>query len=499
MNKRIMNIVNFVRGIEPRSETDLYTPVVKQLETDKKYGIPSTYLLQYDAMRREDFRALFRGDVCAEKGVWLENCRELIEKVGLTWRGRAGYDWDWFVNVGFLMGYTPKQREAIIDEVFGCFKELFGYFPEVVGSWLIDAYSMRYMYEKYNVRAFCICREQWAVDAYSLWGGFFNGGYYPSVNNMLCPAQSPENQIGAPVFRMLGPDPIYSYDELKYKSGFTSGCWTMEPAWQSGQSSEIIDWYFKEYYTMPCLSFAHATTGQENSFGWQTFGNGYVMQIEKLATLREKGIVSILTLGETAKDFCKAYPSTPPQVLAASDDWAGNGIRTSWYNCINYRANIFLFNGKLFFRDINVFNDEYRERYLDTPCTDWQARYDNLPVVDSRLWSKDGKECGLFLTQEVRDISLREESDEKLTVDVQFADKMGMISFSPDGIEFRDCGALEYRVGAPEDDARIALRGNVLEFTHNGFDYTVHIDGKIRQSKDGFTLYPSGNVLKINL
>lgn len=77
MKKRIMNVVNFVRGIEPRWETDLYTPVVSEIEVNKQYRIPATFLLQYDAMLREDFRQLFQKEKSEyiETGVWFENCR----------------------------------------------------------------------------------------------------------------------------------------------------------------------------------------------------------------------------------------------------------------------------------------------------------------------------------------------------------------------------------------------------------------------------------------
>ena len=33
------------------------------------------------------------------------------------------------------------------------------------------------------------CREQYAVDAYTFWGGYSSGGYYPSKNRMLCADQ----------------------------------------------------------------------------------------------------------------------------------------------------------------------------------------------------------------------------------------------------------------------------------------------------------------------
>ena len=205
----------------------------------------------------------------------MEMNRQLTEKLGIPWRGRPGFDWDWYVNPGFLPAYTPTQREAIIDEVFAAFATHFGYYPQVAGSWLLDAHSMAYMSEQYHVKAFCICREQYAVDAYTLWGGYYSGGYYPSKNNMLCPASRAENTISTPVFRMLGIDPIYGYDEQINHAGFEQGCCTMEPVWSSGNNSDVLDWYFRQYFENPCVCFSHCTTGQENSFGWEKMKKGY--------------------------------------------------------------------------------------------------------------------------------------------------------------------------------------------------------------------------------
>jgi hypothetical protein len=317
MKKRIMNVVNFVRGCEPRKEMDLFTPVKNEIEIDRQYNIPHTFLLQYDAMLREDFCALFSEEQKhegTELGVWMENCRTLIEGLGIEWRGRPGYDWDWYVNPGFLMAYTPKQREAIIDEVFRKFKEIFGDYPTVVGSWLLDAYSMEYMSKTYRIKAFCICREQFAVDAYTLWGGYYSGGYYPSRNNMLSPAQTKEAQIDTPVFRMLGIDPIYGYDE-KYKPLPFRGCATLEPGWSFGQAPEIVDWYLDTYYRTPCLSHAQMTTGQENSFGWKMIGPGYPLQMERLAALRDAGDIVIEPLGTTGEAYKNAFSETPAAAL----------------------------------------------------------------------------------------------------------------------------------------------------------------------------------------
>lgn len=496
--KKIMNIVNFVRGIEPRWEMDLYTPVVEQIKCNKKYGIPNTFLLQYDAMHRQDFRELFlkEQDENMELGVWLENCRELIEKVGLQWRGREGYDWDWYVNVGFLPGYEPAQREAIIDEVFRLFKEIFGEYPQVVGSWLMDAYSMDYMCQKYDIKAFCICREQYAVDAYTLWGGYSSGGYYPSKNNMLCPAQSKENQIPAPVFRMLMADPIYNYDgEAK---GY--GVCTLEPGWKNGQDPEITDWYFDTYYKTPCLTHAQATTGQENSFGWDCFGEGYGMQIDKLVKLQRQGVVCLQKLGDTGAWYQKNFCVSAPTAQVALEDWRGAGQKTVWYNCKNYRANLHFSEGRLYLRDLTKFDDRYPERYLQKPCEGWIATYDNLPIVDARLWSNPDKVCELCFVKQVSEIEIAEYSDSQLQIKVKFVEGTeGEVLLSEESIDFENCGDLYYRCGTPSEETNLLFAENCLKGKQRGFVYEMPIIGNVMPNGEGFLLQPKNSMLSLQL
>ena len=72
MNQKVMNIVNFVRTDfvnaktarkSPEKKEMIYQTVVNQIHVNKKYGIPNTFLLQYDAMRKNRYRELFLNEL----------------------------------------------------------------------------------------------------------------------------------------------------------------------------------------------------------------------------------------------------------------------------------------------------------------------------------------------------------------------------------------------------------------------------------------------------
>ena len=158
MKRKIVNIINFIRGVEPRDpELDLLEPVVNQIRILKEYGLSGTFLIQYDAMQKEEFTKLLRKEMSQkiEVGAWLEIVQPLAEKAGLPWRGREGFAWDWHGQVGFSVGYTPKERERLADVFMEDFKTTFGEYPSSVGSWLIDAHTLSYLSDTYGIAASC--------------------------------------------------------------------------------------------------------------------------------------------------------------------------------------------------------------------------------------------------------------------------------------------------------------------------------------------------------
>ena len=167
--ENIVNIVNFIRGAEPRRRwIDLVEPVREQIRLMKENHLKGTFLVQYDAMLREDILSLLKplDPEQFELGIWFEMNQPHVQAAGLKWRGRPGFEWDWHANVGFSVGYLPEEREKLTDVIFEKFRECFGRDARSVGSWMIDAHTLAYMADKYGIVASCNCKESGNV----IWG-----------------------------------------------------------------------------------------------------------------------------------------------------------------------------------------------------------------------------------------------------------------------------------------------------------------------------------------
>lgn len=404
--KKIVNIVNFIRGIEPRPgrNIDLVRPVREQIRIMKDLRIRGTFLVQYDALLNEEIVGLLKQrPEDSEVGLWLEVVQSQAEAAGIKWRGR--FPWDWHNDVGFLIGYSVQERKRLIDVCIDKFKEIFGISPKVVGSWHIDAVSMRYLSEKYAIEACCICRDQIGTDGYTLQGGYYNQAYYPCKKNMFSPAQTKKNQIDMPVFRMLGSSAAFAYDfQLCDYDGVHATIPTLEPA-QLAHNNEWGEFLLDEIYGGNGLAFQYAQIGQENSFGWDKMCDGIEFQFKKVAEMAKNGQTEILTLGESGKWFRVHFSLTPATTYVADKKWRENNVKSYWYDSRYYRVNFFLEDGVLRIRDLYVFNENFEEKYLKTNCVSAACEYRNPPVFDGVLYSNKEKKlkagCYFYCGEEV--------------------------------------------------------------------------------------------------
>ena len=468
--KKIASIINFVRSVEPRERDESYLPVTleNELELCARYGWRSTVLLQYDALIRADYQAILRryGDA-VEPGLWLEIVEPLADAAGVPWEG--GYVWDWTGGVNYLQHYSPAQRVRLLDAACAGFRAVFGHDPKAVGCWILDSFSLQYLRETYGVEAACICREQVGTDYSTLWGGFYNGAYYPCKNNILCPAGSRETQIDVPVFRMLGPDPIYQYDMGLGEPEKPQGVCTLEPVYEEGGGCEDwVRWYLRENYGDKCLSHAYAQFGQENSFGWEKIRQGLPMQFRLLDEAVRRGEIELMTLCESAAWYRDAFSLTAPAAICADSDWKDAGSRTVWYSCRNYRVNILCRDGEAWIRDFHLFDDRYEDPCLHTNNTQPRTGCFTLPVMDGFRFSAGGVVAGIRLCRggaPVRsDAPFVSEAREPDAVTATF----GALRF--------DCSADRLRVTLPPDCELVFQTADVPDLPYRrATDDTLHM------------------------
>ena len=514
MKRQILNLINFIRGIEPRCEMDLVTPVRKQIELANKYGLKTTFLIQYDALMDSTYTDMLLGldPDRFEIGVWFEIVQPLCDKAGIKWTGR--FPWDWHAHCGFSVGYTEAEREKLIDILFSDFREKFGYYPRSFGSWAFDAHTLRYASEKYGLDAACNCKDQWGTDGYNKWGGYYNQAYYPSKNNVFAPAQSRGNMIDVPVFRMLGSDPILQYDLGLDVSGGAGvqGVVSLEPVYTGnlggGGVPRWVDWYLSENYSGRCLSFGYAQAGQENSFGWDGMRAGLEYQYAKFAEMCAAGKLEVETLGESGRWYKQTYAETPASVVAAADDMNGSGRRSVWYSSKFYRVNIYAEGGRFWIRDIHLFREDYKERYLGGVCDSNSLTYDNLPVVDGYRFSGHGIRAGLYPVTDggerlLYSEMLYEEKDGAAFVTFT-GTPCGDVTFilNEDNITVRKTGqhplSLEYRYDPEAADKYIDVTDiapESISLRYNNFNYSIAVTaGEISENR---IIYKEG--IKLNL
>lgn len=401
-NRQIVNLVNFVRAVEPRTSIDLIGTVREEIALMKKHHLRGTFLLQYDALIRDEYVTLMRelDPEQFELGVWYEIVQPQVEQAGLKWTGR--YPWDWHVHCGFPMGYTVPEREKLVDVLFDRFFQCFGYYPRVFGSWIFDSHTARYVCDRYRIDAFCNCKEQYGTDGYTLWGGYYGQGYYPSRTNAFMPAQTVQQQLPAPVFRMLGSDPVYQYDlgvSINDDTKHSQGVITLEPVYPVGGGLPAwVDWYMQENFNGDCLSFGYAQAGQENSFGWNKIRDGLTQQCALLEQLCKEGKIEVEPLGETGRWFQKTYTTTPASAITAHTAYDDPDRSSVWYSTKHYRINLYGDHGSVRIRDLHVFREDCPDPFENTVCTENSAIYETLPVVDGNLYTGNGVWAGAYFT-----------------------------------------------------------------------------------------------------
>lgn len=485
---KVVNIMNFARSYEPRdavAESMLCETTVKQLDLVNELGVNATFLLQYDVFSNEEFvkEIKKRAGDNIELGFWYEVVEPLTTACGIPYESERGWKWDWYIKPGFSVSYGLKEREILINEAMRKFKEVFGYYPRTVGSWLLDTHTVNYLCDNYEIDALCYCRDQVNTDAYTFVGGYFNQAYYPSRNNYFTPAASEKTQINTPAFRLLGPDPIHNYDNGKYASADCKrGPYTMELVYDktSGRNPRIVDWYLDNYFRNESLGFAYMQIGQENSFAKYGIIEPLRMQIEKVLAL---GDVKIEKMCDTGRAFKDKYKSTPTTSVCALNNWDTPDCQSVFFDSQCYTANIMRVDNKVFIRGLYLFDDRIVDRYEITPCTSFDAVYENLPLVDTHYQKGSGDGgFGIVLDDSSSTFSVEKTDTEELIIfwnDKKVILQKNQIFISNCKLSFTNNMC----------NTKISVFSNIINYEYKGVKYALTVlGGNVLQNNNTITI-----------
>lgn len=448
MNKlAIVNIYNFVRKSHEEPSKfiiDDFETLENQLTVLAKFNLPSTVALKYDALMDEEYQKLiktYKKENELAISAWWEITAELCERAGVQFRGERGEEYDDRVDSAYSIAYEPEERIKIVDAYMQDFKEIYGVYPQSIGSWVLDECTLEYSKEQYGIVAAAVCRDQIATDGFTLWGGYPNGPYYPSVNNLNVPAQSEQKQLKLPIFRLLGPDPIFMFEQNVRDTIF--GVHTLEPSSISGRG-ERIPWTFARITDEDAVGINYLQVGQENNFLWPNIAPGYIPQIETVNKLRAEGKLLVQTMAETANFFSESFELTPPMSYQGTTDWSADRLEALNYASSEYRLSFLYEKQKLRIRDFFKFEENYKSRYLDESIKTAASFYDCPPLLFPQIWKQEyGKRPFIKLLDaegleldDIEEISFSAIDAYSSEINAQNKDGEISIKMFPDRVEF---------------------------------------------------------------
>lgn len=417
-----VSVVNPVRGSDFWSgQGQPADAVLGEMDILRKYSIAATWLVRFDALGNQQIaEVLLKTPSKDERGLFLEVTPTWTQAAGVAYQKSP--TWHSAGSV-FLTGYTPSDREKLIDAAFGSFKKVFGYYPKSVGAWYIDSFSLGYMQKKYGISGALIVADQYTTDNYQIWGQYWSTPYYPSDKNTLVPARNSENKIPVAVMQWAARDPVNGYG-----GGVAESTYSVQP-------NDYIDYhglgsdYFAKlvdlYTSQPLNQFNQLTVGLENSYSWPKYQGEYQKQMETLSQKSRSGQFSLETMSSFADWYKLQFPTISPSQIIVAQDPLGSDHQTVWFMNPYYRVGWFYNQEGSVFRDVRQYVDGQIEPCYSSPCPTLNFATFATRVLDDVTYRQkevvdQGKISGLSVNKEGEDYVISYRNSAGLVKQIKF-------------------------------------------------------------------------------
>jgi hypothetical protein len=153
---------------------------------------------------------------------------------------------------------------------------------------------------------------------------------------------------------------------------------------------------------------------------------------------------------------------------------------------------------------VHVFDEGYRERYMDAASDSPSCLYDTLPVMDGLLWSTDKEKAGVYLCDEAGNLltiagapNVQPVDETTLRVSALLAGGGSIVTtFHESAVECSVVGRSNWRLAFrwPVPPEKIRIGGNAIHYVHEQRTYSVQFDDAELHSRDaGVIAIPTGD------
>ncbi|MBI5151216.1 MAG: hypothetical protein HZA34_01450 [Candidatus Pacebacteria bacterium] len=367
-------IINQVRGAsccDPGSVDALRL----QVDSITQHHLKAAFAFRYDALQNEAMVSLIHQQLPSqeiEAAAFLEIIPSLAVDAHVRYEGPEDR---WYkAKNAYLLGYSVKDRKALIDTYMTQYKKTFAVFPKITVAWMIDAWSLNYLSSQYGVEVHELTREQWGTDSYTLYGGPFQGPYLPSTRWPLVPSQG-KDTLPLVMIRQTIPDPVLNY-------GDTTSSTTSQPNDYTLASRGFE--YFVHLVDQSLVKGNGATViGLENTMP-SDVQREYIRQlayIEKI--LKEHSDVWQPTITTYAKEV-KHRLLAQPFIQFSEGETESNGVthQAFWISTPSYRARLIRTGHQVKLTDLRIYSSALEDPYATMPVSTPNAYWITPFVLD---------------------------------------------------------------------------------------------------------------------
>ncbi|MFZ2095936.1 MAG: hypothetical protein WAV05_04785 [Anaerolineales bacterium] len=246
--------------------------------------------------------------------------------------------------------FSMEDKRKIVDEVFGKFREVFGFYPTSTGSYYMDAELVNYIKKKYPMVkvAVATCWEEGPKayrNANNSWYTLLDGGpwnpWIPSKRNIHCFASDEHDDIGIVAIPHLSRDLMAVFDGPGSYYGTHPQNILRGMVYENGELpyfKNIVD----QYRSMAKYNRGYAYNMVFVGPGWMSKGGrweaDYALLLKSYkdgmayyGALKKQGKLQDLTMSEFADIFRENRPYSRPECSLWKDILYGSKRQMFWY------------------------------------------------------------------------------------------------------------------------------------------------------------------------